>query len=122
MIKKYTYHTTLVIACIILVIVSTLFIKRYQTIKAKGEFRSHFKEKEALNSKNIQGWMTFEYINRSFSIPNEYLKESLSIPSTHYPKITIAKASSLSGESVSEYTSKVRMSVELYLTKQESSQ
>lgn len=38
---------------------------------------------------SIQGWMTFEYLNRVFLLPPEYMKDQLSITDTHYPKLTV---------------------------------
>ncbi len=58
--------------------------------------------------------MTFEYLNRSFSIPNEYLKNNLQITSTAYPKITIAKASLLSSTSTLDFLNAVKAAVEQY--------
>ena len=39
----------------------------------------------------ISSWMTFEYINRIFALPADYLKNSLHISDVQYPRIPISK-------------------------------
>ncbi|MDR3559524.1 MAG: hypothetical protein P4L58_03930, partial [Candidatus Pacebacteria bacterium] len=38
---------------------------------------------------NIEGWMTFGFINHSFNLPPEYLKNTLGITDNKYPNITL---------------------------------
>jgi len=38
---------------------------------------------------NIRGWMTFDFLNKSFNLPPEYLKGKLNITEKKYPDITI---------------------------------
>src|SRR3989344_3277422 len=40
---------------------------------------------------DIQGWMTFEYLNVVFKLPPEYLREALSIETAKYPRITLRR-------------------------------
>lgn len=41
------------------------------------------------HSPRISQWMTFDYINKVFNLPNEYLKIELNINDTSYPFITV---------------------------------
>ncbi len=48
----------------------------------------------ALTAQNvdlISSWMTFDYINRIFALPSDYLKNTLAISDTDYPRIPISK-------------------------------
>jgi hypothetical protein len=38
----------------------------------------------------IRPWMTFDYLNKFFALPSQYLQTQLSISDPHYPRITIA--------------------------------
>lgn len=59
--------------------------------------------------------MTFDYLNRSFGIPDEYLKKELAITSSAYPKITLRKAASLSGENVDSFIQRTREAIQNYV-------
>lgn len=37
----------------------------------------------------IQPWMTFDYINKIFNLPANYLRDALGITDSRYPKITL---------------------------------
>jgi hypothetical protein len=37
----------------------------------------------------IQPWMTFDYINRLFALPRDYLQIALKIKNPHYPQIPL---------------------------------
>ncbi|MCX6795182.1 MAG: hypothetical protein NT165_00370 [Candidatus Falkowbacteria bacterium] len=37
----------------------------------------------------IESWMTFDYLNKSFNLPGDYLKVALGIQDKRYPFITI---------------------------------
>lgn len=37
----------------------------------------------------VQSWMTFDYINKVFKVPSDYLKNSLGISDSSYPNETI---------------------------------
>lgn len=42
-----------------------------------------------LSTGQIQGWMTFRYLNQVFHLPPEYLKQNLGISDSHYPNLSI---------------------------------
>ena len=49
---------------------------------------------------DIQSWMTFDYLNRVFNLPPNYLRETLQIQSVQYPRLSIrglAKEQNTSG-------------------------
>lgn len=47
----------------------------------------------------VRSWMTFDYINKLFKTPSNYMKTTLNIADTRYPRLTVsnwAKESKLS--------------------------
>lgn len=40
----------------------------------------------------IREWMTFDYINKVFNLPSDYLKNQLGITDARYPRITVLQA------------------------------
>jgi|SRR5579872_470616 len=44
-----------------------------------------------LTSDQIQGWMTFRYINHIFNLPSDYLAARLNISDSGYPNVTVDK-------------------------------
>jgi hypothetical protein len=45
--------------------------------------------KKKLDLADIQGWMTFDFLNKAFGLPSDYLKKELVITDRKYPNITI---------------------------------
>ena len=83
-------------------------------MKGRGELRGHHSQKHLPQVNNLQEWMTFDYLNRSLGIPNEYLKKELNITSTTYPKITLRKAASLSGQNIATFIQMTSKAIERY--------
>jgi len=40
---------------------------------------------------DIRAWMTFDYLNKRFDLPPDYLRDRLSISDPAYPRLTIGK-------------------------------
>ena len=47
--------------------------------------------KTASDVDSIQTWMTFDYMNRIFILPPNYLKTKLEITDTRYPRLTLQR-------------------------------
>ena len=62
----------------------------------------------------IAAWMTFNYVNKSFNLPKDYLKTELGIKSKAYPNLTIAKAAAENKVSTINYLTTLRETVLLY--------
>jgi hypothetical protein len=45
--------------------------------------------RKKINAGDIQSWMTFDFINKTFNLPPDYLKRELNINEKRYPNITI---------------------------------
>jgi hypothetical protein len=66
----------------------------------------------------IEPWMTFEYINTTYNLPNNYLKDRLHIVNKKYPSVTVRKQSELENIPLPEFTEKVSTYVRTYITEQ----
>ncbi len=44
-----------------------------------------------LRINQVQPWMTFDYINRIYNLPPDYLKQHLSIQDERYPNVQIKR-------------------------------
>lgn len=100
--KKET-SKPLVIVLIIIIIFSVAYcVRQYariQHFQAIAALRQTLAQKIAkyhgkLTDKNtdlISQWMTFDYVNRIFNLPADYLKNTLAISDTNYPRIPISR-------------------------------
>ena len=78
--------------------------RHYGPGKAPGMENFHHRP---LTVDNIESWMTFGFLNRSFNLPPEYLKNALGITDSKYPTITLnrwAKESSIKPADLLEET------------------
>jgi hypothetical protein len=100
--KKET-SKPLVIVLIIIIIFSAAFIMRQygriQHFQAISLLKQTLNKKIAqyhgkLNAQNvdlISSWMTFDYVNKIFNLPADYLKSALAISDAGYPRIPISR-------------------------------
>jgi hypothetical protein len=91
-------------------------------MKSRGDFRGRHSQRPPLRVDNLQGWMTFDYLNHGFGIPNEYLKNELHITSNTYPKITLRKAASLLGATTTDFINITSKAISIYLQNSSSTQ
>ncbi len=98
----------------LLVFSSYLFYSHEKGLHQKGYFHTRQNGAYIMEVKDIRGFMTFDYINTSFHLPNEYLKNALSIVDTSYPHITVKKAGILSNKSEKDIVSLVQEKVTSY--------
>jgi len=64
----------------------------------------------------IHAWMTFDYLNKLFNLPPEYLKSQLSIPNAGYPKLTIDEFAESIHQGASSTLVNVQNAVRQYLS------
>ena len=62
----------------------------------------------------VRSWMTFDYINRLFQIPPQYLEIQLSITDPGYPKITIEEYAEHIHTSAASVMSSVTTALQAY--------
>ena len=64
----------------------------------------------------IQSWMTFNYINKVFKLPTNYLKNTLNISDSRYPNIPLEDYAEKAKIKTADFTTKVQDAVHSYLT------
>jgi hypothetical protein len=62
----------------------------------------------------ISGWMTFNYLNKSFNLPPDYLKTELNISDSSYPNITIYRVAKEEGIPINSYLETVKNTITTY--------
>jgi len=62
----------------------------------------------------ISSWMTFEYINRIFALPADYLKNSLAISDVQYPRIPISRYAKNHKLDETQFIAQIKMAVGAY--------
>ena len=97
-IERYTKYG-LIILVIILVILAVFFVIQFRSLYRQRIVHSWesrisqiLQRRAPLPTSDIgviRSWMTFNYINRLFSLPADYLKSKLNITDLHYPQLTI---------------------------------
>jgi heme/copper-type cytochrome/quinol oxidase subunit 3 len=85
---------------ITLIVLFIFFLKQYIILKKadiinirETEISSLIKSHNKFSAQDadiIRSWMTFDYINKLFNIPQSYLQTTLNITSSHYPKLVVS--------------------------------
>ena len=118
-----TINLILGILVIILVFLVVSLISSYKQANIGKIIHSHvtaLKNNEtaggaAVNISTVQSWMTFDYINRLFGLPPDYLKATLSISDPIYPHLSLLRYSHLRGTSVMQEVAAVKEAIQAYL-------
>lgn len=96
--NKFKFLNILICLSILAIFILYFFIiKDFKKVKnIDSENKIHFNKKISknkipinINNWNIEPWMTFDYVNKIFNLPTEYLKDNLNIENSRYPKISI---------------------------------
>lgn len=115
----------LTLLAVILIVLLAAFLKEYADLKkleiisprdAFMNIVDHHGPFTAKDAALIQGWMTFDYVNKIFGLPAGYLKVNLGISDAHYPREVIFKYAEENGLSISATVAKVQDSVSQFLT------
>lgn len=102
--KTTPIESFLIVVIIILLIVFSVFlIRNVQLAHKSGVFKSYTPISELLlknkemnrtsikDTEYIDIWMTFQYINFIFDIPENHLRDTLHITDPRYPNLTIGR-------------------------------
>ena len=87
-----------------------------------GYFHPQRYPREYLNStttvpflvSDIQLWMTFDYLNKVFGLPQNYLKQSMNIQDGRYPNLQLNRYAELNNINAQEFIKSVRSAVQAY--------
>ncbi len=107
----------LLLLLIVLLVLCISFIRQFNHLRKEVPV-NYMARRTVLNADSIQGWMTFDYVNRIFSLPTSYLKSSLNISDEKYPKELIERYAVVRGLNPGDFLKSVQDSVGNYLTNQ----
>jgi len=68
----------------------------------------------SLAPEDVQGWMTFEYLNFVFKLPPDYLRQTLSIENARYPRVTLKRYADRAGIDLSLLIHNTREAIQNY--------
>jgi hypothetical protein len=113
--KKLSYPWVFVFTCVILVCAVGLVFKSYKNITNKKQFRLHGYRSHAFPFEvdMVKSWMTFEFINHTFSLPPEYLKNEFAIKSLKYPRITLSEVAKSENKNIIIFVNQVKDSIRI---------
>lgn len=63
----------------------------------------------------IRPWMTFDYINKVFKLPADYLKNAFNVSDSYYPNISLGSYANKEKINTDEFIVKVQEAVHNYL-------
>lgn len=105
----------ILIILIVLLIRNYLSLRRANIISRRELSLSAFVHKHGpLNADEvgvIRPWMTFDYVNRIFNLPQDYLKDQLQISDPRYPDLTLGAYASASGTDSTETVLRVEHAI-----------
>lgn len=136
-IKPVAYWLILAAAIVIALVLSWMFLRPrpgidyrlrpaitnfYQPINHRQLFIPSLLTKKNQNQllglkdlKTVKLWMTFDYVNRAFNLPADYLKTSLAIKDPHYPVLTIKRYARLEKTGATSTLDLVQTAIGAYL-------
>ncbi len=86
------------VALFVFLVRDYLSLRRANLVNRRELSLSAFVQKHGtLNSTEvgvIHPWMTFDYINKIFNLPQDYLRNQLQVSDPHYPNITLGNYAS----------------------------
>jgi hypothetical protein len=90
--KKLFVITALIISILLFSFAAYSVVANYRNLRHRGVLRfSQYRLRSLADVDLIQRWMTFNYINKVFNLPADYLKINLGIIDKRYPNIIIGK-------------------------------
>lgn len=118
----------LAVLSVLFFLVLFLFVREYAILRHDGILRFHQLKNNALqyqvgsttpvlisNVEMIENWMTFDYVNASFRLPQDVLRDALLITDPNYPHISIHRAAKERGISRDAYLLLVKAAIREYL-------
>jgi hypothetical protein len=118
----------LVLVLAALVVLCALLVGQYRHIQTLGYIPTrgtgfgmlHMHQPLTVNdASSTQSWMTFDYINRIFGLPPQYLVTTLTITDSRYPRLTVAQYAASSGIEQSIALKQVIGAIHAYFTPQQ---
>ena len=100
--KKISKPFVIIILCLAIIFSFAFCIQQYLRLERanliatyreviQGKISQYHNKLNGANVGLIASWMTFDYINKIFALPADYLKNTLNISDAHYPQISISR-------------------------------
>ena len=112
------------VAVVAIIALTFLLFQQYQHVQRLGYVSIHRQSLlrslhgsgplTAADASSTAVWMTFEYINRAFDLPQSYLETELDVYDTRYPHMTIIEYANDSGMSQTVALSRVQNAISTY--------
>lgn len=64
----------------------------------------------------IRSWMTFDYVNRIFGLPSDYLRSRLDITDSRYPRLSIGSYAKTAGVDVTTLLNNLEAAISFYVS------
>jgi hypothetical protein len=115
--KSYLKYAIIALV-VLLVILGIFFVQEYHAAR-KTQILNDIHSGVPLTSNDvsvIRPWMTFDYINRIFKLPPNYLETDLSISDPHYPRTSISSYATYTHTDPTLLVNQVEGAVYDYLT------
>jgi hypothetical protein len=118
----------IVFLAIVIVVLSVFFFRQYvalrraNIISARESWLSTAIKNHGHATVNdvdfVRSWMTFDYLDKLFNLPPDYLKTRFSIMDNRYPKLSISEYAGSSHLNKNMVTSEIIGAIRDYLTNQ----
>ena len=109
-----------IIVCLIFSTLSIIRFERHLSSSGRRFFSAHQKF-GVRNINNIQGWMTFDYLDYVFSLPPLYLKQHLNLSDQRYPNISINQYAKKHNIDQTIFLQNIKTTLSTYFTENASS-
>ena len=124
MTNRYIRYALIILAVILLILVvflvaNYLSLRRQQFISMRelhfSELLEHHAPLAVSSAEIIRSWMTFDYVNKLFALPPNYLQAQLQITNSHYPKLTISSYAKSENLNVATFLGEVETAIRNYV-------
>jgi hypothetical protein len=123
--ERYIRYALIIFAVVLLALV-VFFVAQYESLRrAQLIDARHFEMSQLLAHHAplptsdapivVHSWMTFQYLNKIFALPADYLSTQLQITNAHYPRLTIASYATGAGLNESTVVSQVDTAIENFV-------
>lgn len=113
--KNKSRKIWLILSAAALLLTVFFLARAFLNFKKHGFFAPpnyHDFHKKKLQTAEVESWMTFDFLNKAFGLPPEYLKNQLDISDKKYPNLTIDNLAKNTNENSGAMLSKVKKLVE----------
>lgn len=124
-IRQYIKYAMIAFAAVLLVLIVFLIlnyrsIRRSAIVSARESWITVFIHNHgplaATDVGYVRSWMTFDYINKLFNLPPDYLKMQLMISDSRYPQLTVSKYAGSNHLNLTTFLGKLENALRSYLT------